>query len=68
MTLKTARLNAQLSQRALAKQAGVDNSFISRVEAGERSLSSAGYAAVVRIAAVLGVDPGELVAEQVVSQ
>lgn len=61
MTLKEARETARLTQRALAEAANVDHSLISHVEAGRRSLETAGYATVIRLAAALGVDASELV-------
>lgn len=51
---------AELSQIQLAREVGVDNSLISRLESGERDLRSVGYETVVRIAAALNVTPGEL--------
>ena len=60
MSLRIARKIAGLTQTELARRAGIDNSAISRVEAGERSLRKSDYGTVVAIAAQLNIDPDEL--------
>jgi transcriptional regulator with XRE-family HTH domain len=47
-----------LSQEALAQQAGVHWTFLGQVERGQRNLSLHN---LLKLAAGLGVDPGELV-------
>jgi transcriptional regulator with XRE-family HTH domain len=47
-----------LSQEALAEQAGVHWTFLGQVERGHRNLSLHN---LLKVAAGLGVDPGELV-------
>jgi transcriptional regulator with XRE-family HTH domain len=47
-----------LSQEALAEQAGVHWTFLGQVERGQRNLSLHN---LLKLAAGLGVDPGELV-------
>jgi transcriptional regulator with XRE-family HTH domain len=61
VSLRIVRRAARLTQRKLAALAGVDHSFISLIEAGERDLRSVGYETVVLIAAALNVDPADLV-------
>ena len=60
MQLKTARKLARLTQKELADLAGVDDSFISVVENGQRDIHAVSYATVVRLARALGVEPEEL--------
>jgi len=60
VTLRTARRIARLTQRQLAAAAGVDHSFISLIESGERSIGAVGYETVVLIARALHVEPHEL--------
>ena len=57
MNLKIARQIARLTQRQLARQAGVDEATISLLERGEREYTQTGYAAIVRLARALHVDP-----------
>lgn len=52
-TLRAARRAARLSQKQLAARVGVDHSFISLIESGERPIRSVGYRTVVRIALAL---------------
>jgi transcriptional regulator with XRE-family HTH domain len=52
-TLFIARRAARLTQRQLAVKAGVDHSFISLIEAGERDIEAVGHGTVVRIARAL---------------
>jgi transcriptional regulator with XRE-family HTH domain len=56
MNLKIARQIAHLTQRQLARRAGVDEATISLLERGERDYAQAGYAAIVRLARALGVE------------
>jgi transcriptional regulator with XRE-family HTH domain len=58
--LFVARRAARLTQRQLATRAGVDHSFISLIEAGERDLRAVGYETVATIAEVLNVTPADL--------
>jgi len=60
MELKTARRIARLTQQELADRAGCDNSLISHLEAGRRSITTVAYETVVRIARALNVEPEEL--------
>ena len=60
MALRTARRIAKLTQRQLAERVGVDHSFISLIESGERSIGDTGYETVVAIARALNVEPHEL--------
>jgi len=60
LPLRTARRIAGLTQIELATRAHVDNSFISRLESGERDIRTTDYATVVRIARALNVTPDEL--------
>lgn len=55
--LRAARLKRNISQRDLAKRAGVGQNMVSYLESGERS---AYYETVDRLAAALGVEPEEL--------
>jgi len=58
MELRTARRIARLTQKQLAKLAGVDDSLISRLERGERGKLR--YESAVRIARALNVEPHEI--------
>jgi transcriptional regulator with XRE-family HTH domain len=60
LTLRTARRIARLTQKQLAAKVGVDHSFISLLESGERSICDTGYQTVVAIARALHVEPHEL--------
>jgi transcriptional regulator with XRE-family HTH domain len=60
MSLRIARKIARLTQRELAKRAGLDHSFISRLESGERRLRLCDYPSVVRLAVALDLEPDEL--------
>jgi transcriptional regulator with XRE-family HTH domain len=55
--LRRYRLQAKLSQEALAHEAGVDRTYISALE---RSVYSASLDTIERIAKVLGVEPNRL--------
>ncbi len=55
--LRTLRTAKGLSQQELAEKAGITQAAISRIEAG---LHDPRYSTVVRLAAVLGVDPAQL--------
>jgi transcriptional regulator with XRE-family HTH domain len=57
MELKIARQIAGLTQRELADRSGVATSTLSLLESGKRPYDTVGYADIMRIAAVLGVDP-----------
>lgn len=61
-TLRSARADAGLSQRALAHQLGVHASWVAKVELGERRLDVIELARVVE---ALGRDPVELFAQAV---
>ncbi len=52
--LRRFRLAAQLSQEALAHEAGVDRTYISALE---RSVYSASIDMIERLASVLAIDP-----------
>lgn len=58
MELKKYRRIAGLSQRQLAKKAGVDVTLICRLERGERKTAS--YESIVRLARALNLEPEEL--------
>lgn len=65
MTLKTARRNARLTQRALAAAATVpgapvDHTLIAHLEKGTRSLALTAYIRVVNIARALNLAPTDL--------
>jgi transcriptional regulator with XRE-family HTH domain len=60
MELRLARKIAGLTQHELADRAGVDHSFISLLENGERNIQMVAYQTVVRIARALGVEPDDL--------
>ena len=62
LSLRTARHIAQISQKKLAAAAGVDHSFISLIESGDRDLRGCGFDVVKRIAWALHITPDELVA------
>ncbi|HET7328491.1 MAG TPA: helix-turn-helix transcriptional regulator [Nocardioidaceae bacterium] len=51
--LRTARVAAGITRRALARQAGVDHSHLGRFEHGERAVSESFYAHVTAALAVL---------------
>ncbi|MEA2618302.1 MAG: Helix-turn-helix domain [Chloroflexota bacterium] len=55
--IASARASARLSQERLAAEAGLGQPVISRIEAGRRRV---GVDELLRIAAALGVDAGEL--------
>lgn len=59
MRLKTARLQANLSQEELAHQAGLHRTYIGSVERGDRNASLLN---VITLATSLQVDPGTLIA------
>jgi transcriptional regulator with XRE-family HTH domain len=58
MELKKYRRIAGLTQRQLARKAGVDPTLISRLERGERQ--RARYATIVLLARALNLEPEEL--------
>src|SRR5262245_5046220 len=60
--LETLRRIAGLTQNELAKEAGVQKSFISLLEAGERSLRQTGSEIVARLAWALHLSVEELLA------
>jgi len=59
-TLRIARRAARLTQRQLAAKVGVDHSFISLIESGDRDWRGIGYETIVRLAVVLNVAPADL--------
>ena len=59
--VRTCRENQGLSQRALAARAGVDPSWLSRLERGERKANrSDSERTLILLAQALGQDPGPL--------
>jgi transcriptional regulator with XRE-family HTH domain len=52
------RLAAGLSQEALGDRSGIHRTYVGGVERGERNLALAN---ILRLAAALAVDPGDLV-------
>ncbi len=61
MNLKRLRLRKALTQRELAEKSGVALATINRIETG---LQKGRISTIRKLAAVLGVDPGELLEEQ----
>ena len=57
MDLRVARQIARLTQRELARRAGVDASMISHLETHKRHYRDTAYATIVQIARALHVDP-----------
>ena len=57
--IAAARYRLRMSQLQLARRTGLSQAVVSRIEAGERKLGSI---ELVRIAAVLDVDPAEFLA------
>jgi transcriptional regulator with XRE-family HTH domain len=57
--IAAARYRLRMSQLQLARRTGLSQAVVSRIEAGERKLGSI---ELMRIAAVLGVDPAEFLA------
>lgn len=57
--LRARRLELGMSQEALAESAGLHRNYVGSVERGERNVALRN---IVRLAAAVGVDPGELVA------
>lgn len=57
--LRESRLKAELSQEALALEAGIDRTFVSMLERGKRQPT---LETLFRLAAVLGISPATLVA------
>lgn len=55
--IRRLRVRRQLSQEALAAEAGIDRTYVSRLE---RSLENPTVAVLERLAAALGADLGEL--------
>lgn len=58
--IRARRLELGLSQEALAEAAGLHRNYVGSVERGERNIALVN---ILRLAAALGVDPAELVAE-----
>jgi transcriptional regulator with XRE-family HTH domain len=58
--VRAARAQRGLSQMDLAARSGMHRSYIGGIERGERSIS---YSNLLRVAAALGVDASELVAQ-----
>ena len=56
--LRDFRVRANFSQRALAQEANIDTSYISRLESGEREVASRSLA--LRLAEILGLSPQEI--------
>jgi len=61
VNLKRLRLRKALTQRELAEKSGVALATINRIETG---LQKGRISTIRKLAAVLGVDPGELLEEQ----
>jgi transcriptional regulator with XRE-family HTH domain len=57
LTVHAYRLQAGLTQEALAERAGIDRTYVGGVERGERNV---GVANVVRLADALGIAPSHL--------
>jgi transcriptional regulator with XRE-family HTH domain len=57
LRLRELRRARNISQEALADDAGLDRTYISSVERGHRNISLLN---IYRIAAALGVEPGDL--------
>lgn len=58
MNIRQARRQAGISQMQLARMIGVDQSAVSRIERGERSVT---VERLVAISRVLGVEPAVLI-------
>lgn len=56
--VRTRRTDLGLSQEALAEQSGLHRTYISSLELGGRNVSLAN---ILRLAAALDLDPGELI-------
>jgi transcriptional regulator with XRE-family HTH domain len=56
--LRAYRERAALSQSALAQAAGIDKSYVSRLENGQREVASRSLA--IRLAAILHLSPSEV--------
>lgn len=56
--VRARRLDAGLSQEALAEQAGLHRTYVGSIERGERNVALVN---IVRLARALGVDPADLV-------
>ena len=56
--LRDFRIRSELSQRALAQEAGIDTSYISRLESGDREVTSRSLA--LRLAAILDLAEEEV--------
>lgn len=61
--LRAARVNANLTQEALAEKAGVSRDTVQRVESGHPTTPR--LSAAWRLARAVGLPPGELLAEPV---
>jgi transcriptional regulator with XRE-family HTH domain len=59
--LRRYRLEAGLSQEALAADAGIDRTYVSALE---RSVYSASLDMIEKLAAVIGVEPSQLLERQ----
>ncbi len=57
--LRQARIRAQLDQASVAQQLGMPQSFVSKYEAGERTLNVIEF---VAICGILGLDPAQEIA------
>ena len=60
--LRTVRLEAGVSQRDLAAKLGLPQSFVSKIERGERQLQAL---ELIEICKEIGVDPGAFVSRYV---
>ena len=60
LAIKEARLNLELSQEALAFEAGIDRSYIGGIERGEHNLALIN---LIKIAKTLGLSASELLAK-----
>ena len=63
MTIKTARQAANLTQRQLAAQTGINIRQIQKVEAGDIKLSNLTAINYLRLCRVLDLDPWQILSE-----
>jgi transcriptional regulator with XRE-family HTH domain len=61
VSIREARINANLSQAELGRQIGLDQSGISRLERGQRPMT---VAMLKALASALGVSPASLLEEE----
>lgn len=61
MDVKTARIDAGLTQKALAEKIGVKQSWVGKLEAGTVKIENITARKLIDLAAALGVDPRELI-------